>query len=133
MSAFQDNFRPDPELPDLRRLWRTAKPLLRDAVVAVAPPYPEYPKLKVSKKRGPNGDPSCPSARDPGADVEVAQYSASGNGFGGFQERAWAFVLAHPGAIEAALRPLARGGKLSVRTPQLLAAVRILPVPHEAP
>ena len=35
--------------------------------------------------------------------------------------------------IEAALRPLARGGKLSVRTPQLLAAVRILPVPHEAP
>lgn len=104
MSAFQDNFRTDPVLPDLRRLWRTAKPLLRDAVVAVAPPYPEYPKLKVSKKHGPSGDPSCPSARDPGSDVEVVQYSASGNGFGSFQELAWEFILAHPAAIEAALR-----------------------------
>ena len=35
--------------------------------------------------------------------------------------------------IEAALRPLARGRELPVRAPQLLATVRILPVPHEAP
>jgi hypothetical protein len=103
VSAFLDQFRPDPEF-DGRRLWRTAKPLLRGAVVAVAPPYPDYPKLKVSKSRGPTGDPSCPSARDPSPDVEVALYAGGGNGFGGFQERAWEFILAHPAAIEAALR-----------------------------
>lgn len=104
MNAFLDQFRPDPVLPDLRRLWRTGKPLMHAAVVAVAPPYPEYPKLKVSKSQGPSGDPGCPSARDPGAEVEVVMYSCSGNGFGGFQERAWGFVLANAAAIEAALR-----------------------------
>lgn len=103
MNAFLDHFQPDPEF-DGRWLWRTAKPLLRGAVVAVAPPYPEYPKLKVSKSRGPSGDPSCPSARDASSDIEVALYAASGNGFGSFQERAWDFILAHPAAIEAALR-----------------------------
>lgn len=103
MSAFLDRFRPDPEF-DGRRLWRTAKPLLRGAVVAVAPPYPDYPKLKVSRSRGPSGDPSCPSARDPSSEVEVALYASSGNGFGSLQERAWEFLLAHPAAIEAALR-----------------------------
>lgn len=103
MSIFSDQFQPDLEF-DGRRLWRTAKPLFRDAVVTVAPPYPEYPKLKVSKSRGPSGDPSCPSARDASLDIEVALYAASGNGFGSFQERAWEFILAHPTAIEAALR-----------------------------
>ena len=49
MVAFQDNFQPDPESDGSRRLWRTAKPLFRGAVVAVAPPYPEYPKLSSSK------------------------------------------------------------------------------------
>ena len=104
MSAFLDNFRPDPEMPDDRRLWQTAKPLLRDAVVAVAPPYPDYPTLTVSPSRGPTGDPSCPSARDVSSEIEVALYAAGGNGFGGFQERAWEFLLAHPAAVEAALR-----------------------------
>ncbi|WP_165233819.1 DUF6985 domain-containing protein [Aquisphaera insulae] len=103
MSAFLDRFQPDPELED-RRLWRTAKPLLRDAVVAFAPPYPEYPKLKVRKSRGPSGDPACPSARDASSEIEVMTYAVSGNGFEAFQERAWDFILAHTTAIEAALR-----------------------------
>lgn len=104
MNAFQENFLPDPESDGLRRLWRTAKPLFRDAVVAVAPPYPEYPKLKVAKTRGPSSDPSCPSARFASSEVEVASYSAEGNGFGEFQERAWAFIVANAAAIETALR-----------------------------
>lgn len=103
MSAFLDHFQPDPDF-DGRRLWRTAKPLLPDAVVAVAPPYPDYVKQQVSKSRGPSGDPSCPSARDASSDIEVALYAASGNGFGSFQERAWEFILAHSAAIETALR-----------------------------
>jgi hypothetical protein len=102
MSAFLDRFRPDPEL-DGRLVWRAAKPLLRDAVVAVAPPYPDYPRLKVSQS-GRGTDPSCPSARDPGPDVEVALYADGGNGSGSRQERAWEFVLAHPASVEAALR-----------------------------
>jgi hypothetical protein len=103
MSAFLDQFQPDPDL-DGRLVWRTAKPLLRDAVVAVAPPYPDYPKLKVTKTRGPTCDPGCPSARDQGADIQVSLYAESGNGYGSLQERAWEFILAHPAAIEAALR-----------------------------
>ena len=102
MTAFPDQFQPDPEFG--RRVWRTAKPLLRGAVVAVAPPYPDYPTLTVSPSRGPTGDPSCPSARDVSSEIEVALYAAGGNGFGGFQERAWEFLLAHPAAVEAALR-----------------------------
>lgn len=104
MIAFQDHFQPDPELDGLRRLWRTTKPLFPGAVVAVAPPYPEYPKLKVGKARGPSTDPSCPSARVASPEVEVAMYAAGGHGFGAFQERAWDFLLANPAAIEAALR-----------------------------
>ena len=104
MSAFQDNFRPDPESDGSRRLWRTAKPLFRGAVVAVAPPYPEYPKLKVAKSRGSSTDPSCPSARVASPEVEVAMYADGGNGFGGLQERAWDFILANAAAIETALR-----------------------------
>lgn len=102
MGAFLDRFQSDPGL-DGRRLWKTAKPLLRDAVVAVVPPYPEYPKLKVSKARGPSGDPSCPSARDASPDVEVVLYAA-GDGPGGMQERAWDFIIGRSDAIEAALR-----------------------------
>jgi len=103
MNNFLENFQTDPEF-DGRRLWRTAKPLLRDAVVVVAPPYPEYPKLKVSKSRGPDNGPACPSARAASSDVEVALYAASENGFGSFQQRAWKFILAHSATIEAALR-----------------------------
>lgn len=105
MSGFLDRFQPDPDPEmDFRRFWRTDKPLMRDAVVAFAPPYPDYPKLKVSKSRGPSGDPGCPSARDAGTEIEVVMYAGSGNGFGSFQELAWEFILAHPAAIEVALR-----------------------------
>lgn len=103
MSTFHDNFQPDPELDGERRLWRTGKPLLRHAVVEYAPPYPEYPKLKVSKSRGPSSDPSCPSARDVGDDIEVAMYSDDGR-FGEAQELAWNFIIDNVQAIEAALR-----------------------------
>jgi hypothetical protein len=102
MSAFLAQFQPDREFG--RRLWRAPKPLLRGAVVTVAPPYPEYPTLTVSKSREPSVDPSCPSARDPGSDVEVSLYEDSGNEPGIIQERAWKYILAHPAAIEAALR-----------------------------
>ncbi|MGL4463949.1 MAG: DUF6985 domain-containing protein [Planctomycetia bacterium] len=104
MSAFLDNFQSEPESGGSRRVWRAAKPLLKDAVVAVAPPYPEYPKLKIPKNLAPNIDPSCPSARVAGAEIEVALYAYSGNGFGGVQERAWDFLLANADVIEAALR-----------------------------
>jgi hypothetical protein len=102
MSEFLDRFRPDPEL-DGRLVWRTTKPLLRDAVVAVAPPYPDYPKLKVSTF-GRDTDPYSPSARDPSSQVEVALYADGGNGYGSLHERAWEFNLAHHAAIVAALR-----------------------------
>ena len=83
MSGFLKNFKPDPdpEMADVRRVWRTTKPLFRDAVVAVAPPYPDYPKLKVSKRQGPESGPACPSARDASSDVEVVIYAYSGSGF----------------------------------------------------
>lgn len=103
MSAFLDNFRRDPELPDERRIWRTAKPLLRDAVVAYAPFYPDYPMLKVSKSRGPSNDPSCPSARLADAEVDVMLYSHTHN-FGSLQERAWDFILDQHQLVEASLR-----------------------------
>jgi hypothetical protein len=103
MSQFLSHFQPDPEV-DGRRLWRTPKPLLTGPVVAVAPPYPDYPKLKLSKSRGPSSDPSCPSARDPSADIEVALYADNGNGLGVLQERAWDFILSDSVAVEGALR-----------------------------
>ncbi|WP_309723198.1 hypothetical protein [Armatimonas sp.] len=101
MSAFLDQFQLDPEF-DGHRLWSTDKPLLRNAVVAVAPYYPEYPKLK--KPREASSDPSCPSARLPSTDVAVVMYSQSGNSYGSFQERAWDYILAHAPTIEIALR-----------------------------
>jgi hypothetical protein len=104
MSEFHDNFRPDPESEGSRLLWRTAKPLLRDAVVAFAPPYPEYPELQDDRSFGSTNDPSSPSARESSSEAEVAMYADSGNGFGGFQERAWEFILANAAAIETALR-----------------------------
>jgi hypothetical protein len=103
MSAFLDNFRPDPDMPDIRRVWRTAKPLLRDAVVTYAPFEPDYAKLKVSKSRGPSNDPSCPSARDAGTDIDVVLYSHT-DAFGAPHERAWNFILDHRERIEVALR-----------------------------
>ena len=125
MTAFLDLFQPDPEF-DERQLWRTTKPLMQHAVVAVAPPYPDYPKLKVSKKLGPNGDPSCPSARAASAEIVVALYAPSGNGFGRFQERAWEFILANPAAIESALR-----GKLFAWHRKQLANFREEELPHD--
>ena len=107
MSGFLMNFLPDPDpvMADVRRLWRTTKPLFRDAVVAVAPPYPDYPKLKVSKRQGPESGPACPSARDASSDIEVVLYAYSNNGFNsGYQERAWEFLLANATGIEIALR-----------------------------
>jgi hypothetical protein len=103
MSAFLDNFQPDPELPDIRRIWRTAKPLLRDAVAAYAPYDPEYPKLKVSKSPGTSNDPSCASALVISTDIDVMLYSHTDT-FGSVQERAWNFILDHHELVEAALR-----------------------------
>lgn len=103
MKAFVTNFQPDPEMPDIRRIWRTAKPLLQDAVVAYAPYYPEYAKLKVSKSRGPTTDPGCPSARNVGADIDLVMYSYT-NTFGDQQERAWNYILKHRQLVEASLR-----------------------------
>ncbi|QDU21752.1 hypothetical protein [Urbifossiella limnaea] len=102
MSAFLAQFQPDPEFG--RRLWRAPKPLLRAAVVTVAPPYPEYPTLTVNESVGSADDPSSPSAREVGSDVAVSLYEDSGNGSGSLQERAWEYILAHPAAVEAALR-----------------------------
>lgn len=104
MSVFLDNFKPDPELIGFRQFGRAAKPLLSGAVVAVAPPYPEYPKLKIGRNSGASADPGCPSARDAGSEVEVVLYNAAGNGFGTLHERAWEYILAHAPAIEVALR-----------------------------
>lgn len=88
MSAFLDQFKadPDPDMAPIRRLWVTDKPVLRDAVVTYAPPYPEYPELELDDDEEASGDPSCPSARDAGDKVEVAIYSISGNGFGDYHE-----------------------------------------------
>jgi hypothetical protein len=104
MSTFLDQFRPDPEMEAVRRLWMTDKPIFRDAVVTYAPPYPEYPKLKLGRSRQPSSDPSCPSAREPGNEIEVTIYSNNGNGFGDYQERAWNFIIDNVAAIEASLR-----------------------------
>src|SRR3954469_1938893 len=128
MSAFQDNFRPDPESDGSRRLWRTAKPLFRGAVVAFAPPYPEYPKLEVDEALGPSTDPWCPSARVASPEVEVAMYADGGNGFCGLQERAWDYILANAAAIEAALRR-----KLFAWHEKSLAQFRDEDLPHVKP
>lgn len=104
MSEFLDQFEPDPEMDGERLVWTTSKPLLREAVVAYAPPDPEYPKLKLGRRRQASGDPSCPSARDPSDEIVVTLYSNHGNGFGDYQERAWEFICDHAQAIEASLR-----------------------------
>lgn len=107
MSGFLKTFQPDPdpEMADVRRLWRTTKPLFRETVVAFAPPYPDYPKLKVPKRQGPESGPACPSARDASSDMDVVLYAYSGNGFdSGYQERAWEFLLGNAAGIETDLR-----------------------------
>jgi hypothetical protein len=103
MNRFLDQFQPDPDF-DGCRLWRTEKPLLRGAVVAVAPYYPEYPTLTVKPPREASSDPSCPSARFPRTEVEVVMYAGSRRGYGSFQEQAWDYILAHAPAIEIELR-----------------------------
>ncbi len=106
MTEFLDRFRPDPD-PDIasvRRVWTAEKPLLREAVVTYAPPYPEYPELELESDEEPSSDPSCPSARDVSHEIEVAMYSNNGNGFGDYHERAWNFIIANADAIEAGLR-----------------------------
>lgn len=102
MSSFHDQFSPDPdpEMADIRRVWITDKPLLRDAVVTYAPPYPDYPEMEPDEV---SCDPSCPSARDAGDTIEVTMH-ANKNGFGDYQERAWSFVVENAAEIEAALR-----------------------------
>src|SRR5262249_55733029 len=67
-------------------------------------PVPRAGRRPRRAARGPSSDPGCPSARVASSEVEVAMYAASGNGFGGLQERAWDFILANAAAIEAALR-----------------------------
>jgi hypothetical protein len=102
MTAFLDNFHPDPADPD-RRVWRTAKPLLRDAVVACAPYYPEYPRLKVRRPLGSSNDPSSPSARVAGTEVDVLLCSVT-DPSGRFQELGWDFIVEHPQQLETSLR-----------------------------
>ncbi len=104
MSTFHDQFEPDPESDGETRVWSTNKPLLQNAVVAFAPPYPEYPKLKLGRSRQASGDPSCPSARDVGDDIVVTLYCNNDNGFGDYHELAWDFVMANASEIEASLR-----------------------------
>lgn len=106
MSSFLDQFRadPDPDMASIRRLWMTRKPILRDAVVRYAPPYPEYPELELDSDEEASSDPSCPSARDASDELEVAIFSTSGNGFGDYHELAWNFITGNAEAIEASLR-----------------------------
>lgn len=101
VGAFLDNFRPDPEMPE-QRIWRTAKPLMREAVVAYAPFDPEYPGLEVGESLGSPNDPSSPSARVVCGDLDVTIYSLADAG--GPQERAWYYILEHRELVEASLR-----------------------------
>lgn len=104
MSAFHDQFAADPETDGETRVRRTDKPLLRNAVVSYAPPYPEYPKLKLGRSRQASCDPSCPSARDIGEEIVVTLYSNHGHGFGDYHEQAWEFIMANALDIEVSLR-----------------------------
>ncbi|MFI4848463.1 MAG: DUF6985 domain-containing protein [Gimesia chilikensis] len=104
MSAFLDQFEPDPEMDGETLVWKTDKPLFQDAVVAFAPPYPEYPKLKLGRGRQPSCDPSCPSARDVGDEIVVTLYSNNDKGFGDYQERAWEYIMTQSPEIETSLR-----------------------------
>lgn len=123
MSSFLEQFRVDPDF-DARQVWRTEKPLMRNAVVAFAPYDPDYPKLKI--RRGDStSDPSCPSAREVGTEIDVVMYSYSGNGYGPYQELAWTYILEHAEVIEAALRR-----KLFVWHLKRLAQFREEDLPH---
>ncbi|NND96921.1 MAG: hypothetical protein HKN47_06285 [Pirellulaceae bacterium] len=106
MSEFLNRFEPDPDpdMASIRRIWQTEKPILSNAVVEFAPPYPEYPKMKMGVRHKASCDPSCPSARKVGNTVEVAIYSADGNGFGKAHELAWDFIIANAEAVETSLR-----------------------------
>ena len=105
MNTFLDHFQtdPDPDLASWRRLWQTDKPIFRESRVAYAPPYPDYPKLKLGRRK-PSCDPSCPSAREASDSVQVTMYCSAGNGFGDFQERSWSFIVNNTKAVESNLR-----------------------------
>ncbi len=103
MSSFHERFVPDPELEGTRWLWTTKKPIFSESVVTFAPPYPEYPKLKIKKSLGSPEDPSSPTARVVSDTVQVACYAAE-QGVGSAHEKAWDYLLNHAAAIEAALR-----------------------------
>ena len=104
MNTFHDQFEPDPERNGETRVWKTEKQLLRNAVVSYAPPYPDYPKLKLSRWRQASGDPSCPSARDVSGEIIVTLYCNNDNGFGDYHEHAWDFLVSNASEIETALR-----------------------------
>jgi hypothetical protein len=76
---------------------------MHDAVVACAPYYPEYPRLKVRRPLEASNDPSCPSARVAGTEVDVLVYSVIEPSCA-FQEHAWNFIVEHPQEVEASIR-----------------------------
>jgi hypothetical protein len=125
MSAFLDHFVSDREMDDVRRSWVTVKPLFKNSVVTYAPPYPEYPKLKLPKKSGPHSDPSCSSARVLSSELEVMIYSESAQGYGSHQERAWEYILQHAATIETQLRR-----KLFAKHTKYLTQFREEELPH---
>jgi hypothetical protein len=51
MSDFLDQFKPDPEFPDERWIWWTAKPVLVDYIAEFAPFDDEFHGYKIPKKR----------------------------------------------------------------------------------
>lgn len=103
MADFLDQFLadPDPDMASYRRVWVTDKPILKEAVVAFAPPYPDFVRWKLRGEA--TTDPSCPSARDIGETVEVVTYD-NGNGFESHQQVAWNYLLENAGPTEARLR-----------------------------
>jgi hypothetical protein len=104
MARFFDGFTADPECAERSLPWLTSKPLFHDAIVAYAPPYPEYSKLKISRLTGAPSDPGSPKARLHSTTVEVIAYSTESNGSKSAQEQAWEFLVTHSSEIEASLR-----------------------------
>lgn len=103
MSEFFDHLRPDPGCEGRSLPWTTAKPLFQDAVVAYAPLYPEYAKMKTGRVVGSASDPGSPHARLRDETVDVFIYS-SDNGTRRAQEETWKYIQRHAAEIEMALR-----------------------------
>ncbi|MEO1529541.1 MAG: hypothetical protein AAFX06_29305 [Planctomycetota bacterium] len=95
---------PDPDMASVRRMMVADKPVLRNAVVAFAPPYPQYPKLKRGASRPASGDPSCPSARDVSDEILIRLCSNKANSSSDCQEIAWRFITGNASRIESMLR-----------------------------